>query len=132
MTILFSIVIFLFVGCKKEAGVGGDASINGKVFSKHYNSTFTTLLNQDYCPDTYVYIVYGANINYGQRIKTNYKGEFEFKYLYKGDYHIYTYSIDSSAIVNGEISPNDSAVVVDVSIADRKEKIDIGNILVYR
>lgn len=129
--ILFILLTVFLQACKKVEGVGGDASIHGKVYFKHYNSTFTTLLNEGDYPDTYVYIIYGNNINYGQRIKTNYKGEFEFKHLYKGNYQIYTYSVDSAALVNGVISPPPKAVVSEVSIHKRKEIIDIGMISVY-
>lgn len=132
ISVLLIFFAIIFSGCKKEEGVGGDATIHGKVYRKHYNSTFSTLINEDYYPDAYVYIIYGANINYGQRIKTNYKGEFEFKYLYKGDYKIYTYSLDSAAIVNGALAPKDSAVVIDVSLNKRKENSDIGNIIVFK
>lgn len=125
-------LLVIISGCKKQAGIGGEASVSGKVYYKNYNSTFTTLISEDYLPDTYVYIVYGNNINYGQRIKTNYKGEFEFKYLYKGNYKIYTYSLDSSAMVNGKLPISDSAAIVNFSINKRKEKIDLGTLNVFK
>ena len=130
--VLTILTIFIFVSCKKEPGIGGDASIKGKVINRHYNTTFTTLLGESEYADTYVYIIFGDKINYGQRIKTNYKGEFEFEHLYKGTYHIYTYSLDSTAIVNGEVAPTDSAVVFDVNLTKRKEQNDLGNIVVFR
>ena len=110
-SLLVMLVILAFAGCKKNPGTGGDASIRGKVYVKHYNTTFSTLLSSYFGPDIYVYIVYGDDISYGQRLKTNYEGAFEFKYLYKGDYKIYAYSIDSAYIVNHAIPGPDSAVV---------------------
>lgn len=118
-------------GCKKE-GIGGEASIRGNLYAKHYNSTFTYLLSEYPLADTYVYIIFGDEINYGKRIKTNYDGAFEFEYLYKGDYKIYTYSLDSTAIVNGSVSPPDSAIVVNVQIDKRNEVKDIGTINVFK
>jgi len=106
--------------------------VNGTVYYKHYNSTFTNLISQNYLPDTYVYIIYGDNVNYGQRLKTNYKGEFEFKYLYKGNYKIYTYSLDSVAMVNGELPIADTAVLVDFSIQKRKEIMNLGTLNVFK
>ena len=128
------IIVFLItiLGCKKQAGVGGEASVHGKVYYKHYNSTFTTLISENYLPDTYVYIIYGDNVNYGQRLKTNYKGEFEFKYLYKGNYKIYTYSLDSVAMVNGQLPIADTAVLVDFTIQKRKDNIDLGTLNVFK
>lgn len=128
LLILFTIIF----GCKKQAGLGGDALVHGKVYYKHYNSTFTTLISESYLPDTYVYIIYGDNVNYGQRIKTNYKGEFEFKYLYKGNYKIYTYSLDSAAMVNGMLPITDTSIVVDFTIKKRKDNLDLGTLNVFK
>lgn len=125
-------IILVFNSCKKEPGIGGDASIYGKVYARHYNATFTTQLTEHYLSDTYVYIIYGNNLSYGQRIKTTYKGDFEFKYLYKGDYTIYSYSIDSAAIVNHEIQPPDSAVLVKVSITKSDQKENVGDMIVFK
>ncbi len=130
---IFSLVVlFIFNSCKKEPGIGGDASIYGKVYARHYNTTFTTKLTEHYLPDSYVYIIFGNNLSYGQRIKTTYKGEFEFKYLYQGDYTIYTYSIDSAAIVNHQIQPPDSAVVVKVSIKESDQQVNVGDLIVFK
>ena len=107
--VIISGMLLMFSACSKDAGIGGEASIYGKVYARHYNSTFTVLLSEYYVPDTYVYLVYGDDINYGTRIKTNYNGEFEFNYLYPGDYTIYTYSIDSAAIVNFAVDPPNMA-----------------------
>ena len=83
--VIISGMLLMFSACSKDPGIGGEASIYGKVYALHYNSTFTVLLSEYYVPDTYVYLVYGDDINYGTRIKTNYNGEFEFNYLYPGD-----------------------------------------------
>lgn len=123
--------VLLWAGCKKEPGLGGDASIQGSVYGYGYNSTFTVKLSEGYVPDKYVYIIYGNDVSYSQRVKTNYDGVFQFKYLYKGDYKIYTYSIDSAAIVNQEINPADSAVIVSVTITDKKQNYDTGVINVF-
>jgi len=125
------VLTIAFYGCQKEPGVGGDASIHGKIIRMHYNSTFTVLLDSSAFPDKYVYIIYGNNINYGQRLKTSYKGEFEFKHLYEGNYQIYTYTIDSLAKVKGAISPPDTVVTAEVNIKERKQVIDVGNLIVY-
>ena len=132
----FLLSILLLAGisimsCKKEPGIGGDASINGKVYVKHYNGTFSNLIAEYYAPDVYVYIIFGNDISYGKRIKTSYDGGFEFKYLYEGDYKIYAYSIDSAAVVNGIYKP-DSAVVKHVNISERKQEEDIGTLTIFQ
>lgn len=111
--------LFLFVplmtvslsGCEKDPGEGGTSSISGKVFAKDYNSTFTVLQGEYYAPDIWVYIVYGDDKDYGDRIKTSYTGEYEFKYLRPGTYHIYAYSKDSTLQTNSSVP-----VVTDVTI----------------
>lgn len=131
-------LLFLFAtagmvaSCAKEPGIGGEAMISGKVHAMHYNSTFTVLLSEYDVPDTYVYLVFGNDINYGTRIKTNYDGEYAFEFLYPGDYTIYTYSIDSAAIVNGAVDPPDSAMVQTITIADKNANITLDDFIVYK
>lgn len=131
-TVLFFVLMMLFSACAKEPGIGGEATIYGKVYAKHYNSTFTVLLSAYYVPDTYVYLVYGDDINYGTRIKTNYNGEFEFNYLYPGDYTIYTYSIDSAAIVNFAVDPPNMAVIKEVFIEQKQSDLEIEDLIIYQ
>jgi hypothetical protein len=130
--LLAGLFAFILSSCAKEPGIGGDATIKGRVYEKHYNSTFTVLLAENYAPDVYVYLVFGDEINYGKRIKTNYNGEFEFEYLYEGPYKVYVYSIDSAATVDGVVLPPDSAVIQEVLIQDRKEFIELPDFVIYQ
>ena len=126
--LLLSAFVLLSMSCKKQEGKGGDASISGSIAVKHYNSTFTEFISEYPGRDTYVYLIYGDDISYGQRIKTNFEGQFEFKYLYKGNYTVYLYSLDSTLTsADGSV-----AVVREVNIADRKEHIDLGTIQVFQ
>jgi hypothetical protein len=122
----------LLTSCTKEPGIGGNASISGRLYAKHYNSTFTVLLSEYPAPDEYVYLVFGDETNYGTRIKTNYKGEFEFNYLYPGSYTVYAYSIDSAAIVNFYVDPPEMAVIEEVTIDSRNAEIDLGDLILYK
>lgn len=126
------LLVMIFNACQKEPGIGGEASIKGRVYARHYNSTFTVLLSEYYVPDTYVYLVFGNQTNYGTRIKTNYDGEFEFNFLYPGDYTLYTYSIDSASIVNGGIAPPDSAVILNIFVDQKNTIYNTGDIIVYK
>jgi len=94
---LFSSMMILF-SCKKDAGSGGQATIRGKVYANYYNYTFTTLLGGGYAPERDIYIIYGNSYSYSDRLRTNYDGSYEFKYLRKGTYQIYVYSSDSTGI----------------------------------
>jgi hypothetical protein len=126
--LLFSTGLTMFSSCKKSPGIGGDATITGAIHVNHYNSTFTEFISEYPGADTYVYLIFGDNISYGKRIKTTYDGRFEFKYLNKGDYTFYVYSLDSTLVsASGSIS-----VTKPVTITDRKQTIDLGTIEVFQ
>ncbi|MEO8146915.1 MAG: hypothetical protein ABI723_04715 [Bacteroidia bacterium] len=125
--LLIATVTVLVTACKKDPGLGGDAAIRGKVHVKHYNSTFTQFIGEYDGADLYVYITYGNHVGYDTRIKSDYKGEFEFRYLYPGDYKVYLYSIDSTLT-----EPSGTVAVVNqVHLNGRKEQYDLGTIDIF-
>ena len=125
--VAITVVIFLFNSCKKEAGEGGNSSIRGKVWVINYNSTFTSINNEYVGADEYVYIIYGSDVSYGDRTKTNPEGEFEFKYLREGNYTVYVYSKDKT-----RVSPSGTvAVKLSTSISKKEQVVDIGTITIY-
>ncbi len=125
--LFFSLLITsLLFSCKKEEGIGGDASIKGNVLVRDYNTNFTQLIGQYPAEDVYVYLVFGDNTGYDRRIKTDYNGNFFFKYLYPGDYKVYVYSTDSTLTdLNNFV-----AVVKNVHLDGRKEEADLGTITI--
>ena len=125
LIIVFSLLILS--ACKKEPGIGGDASIRGNIFVKHYNTTFTQFISQYEGADIYVYLVYGNNVDYGTRIKSNYNGDFEFKYLYKGNYKVYVYSLDSTLQEPSGRVP----VIKEIEITERKQVMDLDTIKIF-
>ena len=129
---LFLLIIsaISFSACKKEAGEGGNSSITGRIYVKDYNSSFSVINSQYYGYDLDVYIVYGDDISYGDRIKSSPEGRFEFKYLRKGDYTIYAYSKDTTRNSFGTLLVYTKAIKVNTSIAKKKETIDIGTITI--
>jgi hypothetical protein len=112
----------LLMACKKEEGVGGDASISGQVWTYAVNGSFTDTIAEYPAEDTYVYIVYGDNTGFDKRIKTDYNGYFRFNFLYPGNYTVYVYSFDPTEI-DGQ-----SPVIREVTIEDRKENIEMDRI----
>ena len=91
-----SFFLILLWSCRKEPGVGGNGSITGKIVTHDYNATFTNLLGIYPAADHYVYIVYGDNVGYNKRVKTDYNGVYRFSFLYPGKYTVYTYSADNT------------------------------------
>lgn len=122
-----TLVVLLISSCKKEAGEGGDSSIRGKIWVVNYNATFTSINNEYVGADEYVYIIYGDDISYGDRVKTNPAGEFEFKYLREGNYTIYIYSKDKTRTEPSGIT----SMKVSTNISKKEQIVDVGTITIY-
>jgi hypothetical protein len=118
----------LTVACQKEEGVGGNCSIRGVLWTRDFNSTFTTLIGTYPAADEYVYIVYGDGYTYGDRVKTDYRGHFEFPNLYPGDYTLYAYSLDSTLTsLTGNVP-----VVLETNLPSPNSQITVDTMIVYR
>jgi hypothetical protein len=122
----FTGMILFLASCEKEPGPGGNSTIYGKVLVRDYNATFTYLEETYYGPGIWVYLVYGDDRDYGQRIETNYAGTYEFKYLYPGTYHIYVYSKDSTLQTNAMVP-----VIRDITIPKKKQDIEVEEIVIF-
>lgn len=130
--------IIITVACKKPAGEGGNSTIRGYIYTKNYNSNFSTLLGQYPGADVDVYIIYGDDATYGDRTRSGPDGVFEFKYLRKGNYKVYVYSKDSIATVgppysktNPNVNAPDMAVFKNGEISKKKETVDLGTFMIY-
>jgi hypothetical protein len=126
--ILISLVIIIFpiASCKKDAGKGGNSTIFGKVYVKKYNDTFTILQEEYYGTYIYVMIIYGNDRDYGDRVRTNYDGTYEFKYLRPGHYRVYAYSKDSTLQTNNLIG-----IVKEIDITKKKQQMEVPDIVVF-
>lgn len=117
----------IFLGCEKPEGEGGKATIKGSVWTEDWNTTFTVLQSEYAAADVEVYIIYGSNTSYSERIRANYNGEYEFKFLREGNYKIYVYSKDKTLqSPSGQI-----AIVKDVKISKKKETVTVDRIVIY-
>ena len=126
--------IFLLVcclsllSCAKEAGEGGNSGISGSVIVHNYNSSYTELNGIYPGADEDVYIVYGDDLSYSERIRTNYNGVYEFKYLREGDYTIYVYSEDSTlTLPSGKY-----AVIRNVTITGNRQHVKAEDIIIFK
>ena len=50
-----AVLVLIFSSCKKEAGIGGNASIEGHVSVQDYNNDFSVLISEYDGYDRYVY-----------------------------------------------------------------------------
>ena len=121
-----SVLLLITLSCKKEAGIGGNSSLYGKVIVKDYNSTFTVLQEVYNAEERDVYIIYGDDKSYSDRTRTSYDGTYEFRYLRPGDYHIFVYSKDSTLQTNAMIP-----VIKDVSISKKHQDIEVPTMIVF-
>ena len=67
-----------------------------------------------------MYIIYGDNENYDDRVKTGPNGTFEFKHLRKGKYTIYVYTKDSTFTIPSGVE----AIYQDVEIVNKEEVVE--------
>ncbi|HOY30902.1 MAG TPA: hypothetical protein PKW80_03390 [Bacteroidales bacterium] len=125
--LLAALPAMFFNSCKKEAGEGGTSSIYGKIIVRDYNSTYSVFLEQYFGQDIDVYIIYGDDKTYSERIRSNYDGTFEFKYLRKGMYHVYAYSEDSTLQTNAMIP-----VIRDVEITKNNQEVETEDIVIFK
>jgi hypothetical protein len=125
--LMLTLSILLF-SCTKDAGEGGNSTIFGKIITYNYNAEFTNLRGIYPGADEDVYIIYGSDRSYSQRIRSNYDGVYEFKYLRPGDYTIYVYSKDSTLTLVSEIKP----VIQNVTIKNNKQTVEAADMKIFR
>ena len=122
--IIFLSVLFLGISCSVEEGKGGRATIKGKVFVQDFNAEGTNLLVEDYAPDWEVFIIYGDDDYYGERVTTNYEGTYEFDFLHEGTYTVFAYSKCDACANNKE------AILIETEIVDKDEVVILEDLVV--
>jgi hypothetical protein len=126
--IVFVLISLSFFSCKKQPGEGGFASIEGKVYVKDYDDSYTIVTAEYYLPSETVYIIYGDGTEVANTVKTSYDGSFKFNYLRKGTYKIFVLSEDSTkpflAVPKEEL--------LQVTITKRKEKVVLNDFVIIK
>lgn len=118
--------LFITQGCSKEPGPGGNASIQGKILVQSFNSNCSALISEYYGVDQDVYLIYGDDPSYSERVRTGPGGVFWFPYLRKGEYTVYAISETCSPIGGDTISSQT------VSINDKDETLELQDLIVVR
>jgi hypothetical protein len=134
LSVLAIALTLVSTSCKKPEGPGGQATITGRVHETNFsmNNGIYVENGQWYSPDADVYIIYGEEATYGDKVSTSPEGVFEFKYLRPGTYRIYVYSKDKEAIVDGNAYAPEIAIEKTVEISDKKGTVDAGTFEIYR
>lgn len=123
---LLTLIVVSIISCKKEPGEGGFASIEGKLYVQEYDDFFQIKISEHYVPGENVYIIYGDGTDVGNSVKTSYDGSFKFPYLQKGKYKVFVVGKDSASGNRG----NDLALVKEITITEKKQKIDLGDLTI--
>lgn len=126
--ILSCFLMAVFLGCKKQPGEGGFATIKGRLYVKNYDPTFTVLLSEYYLPGEFVYIKYGDNNEVGDNVRTTNDGTFTFNYLRKGKYIVY-------AIGKDKTKPSQSIpkeTLIEIEIKEKKQIVDLNDLVIIK
>lgn len=128
LTLLFSIFA---MSCEKPAGEGGNSTIRGdvKLEFRQVLTNPSTATHTVSAADVNVFIIYGDEVGIGDDIETNYKGEYEFKYLRSGKYTIYTYSEDTTG--TNQFDPNRMPIIEEVEINEKGETVEVPTMTIY-
>lgn len=129
--ILISGCALVLAACTKYPGEGGRASIEGNVKVERRLVPTNPNTVQDTIPgaDVEVYLIYGDHVSPDDRIWTDFDGNFRFRNLRKGEYTLYIYSKDTTGLDGA--NPDRMPVLRDISIDERKQEIDLGEIFIY-
>ena len=112
LLLLLGVLVMVFISCEKNSGEGGNVTIAGSVWVNDYNSTFTLLHGEYAAMDEDVFIVYGNNIGYDDKTKTDYLGN---------------YKDSAMQTVNGEI-----AIIEHVEITQLKGVHIVPQIIIFK
>ena len=126
----FIVTVLVSMSCTKEAGVGGSATVTGKIFAKDYNALGTPT-GEYYAQNYKVYLIYddegGA---FDDDVNTSHDGSFEFKYLQKGNYELFVYSNYSYCLACDNLG--DSVISVKFQITDKQQELDLSDITILK
>jgi len=124
------LALFLLTACEKGAGEGGTSTIKGVVITEEWDSEFKNRNDVYPSQEEDVYIIYGDDDFFGDDVKTNYNGVYEFKYLRKGTYTVYVYTKDPQ--VDYEISNQKLIIKKEVRITSNNQTVTLDTIVVMK
>lgn len=112
--------------CTQDEGFGGNSHIKGVMIEKYYNEDSTMFLYELPAKDEDVYLLFGEQNNVGEDTKTSYTGNFQFQYLWPGNYKLYYYSDDFASKTNEK-----KEIVIDFNL-EKNQTFDFDTIYTYK
>lgn len=125
---LTTIVGLFFNSCKPEEGLGGKAQVTGKIQLKRYCKADASLIDEIPFADQDVYLVFGSDPSYGDKVKTSYDGTFMFRYLQPGDYSVFYYC--DSILKGGELK--NSVRSQKFNVSKSATNVAVGNLVAQK
>lgn len=125
--------VLALASCSKEPGDGGNSTLEGTVNYELRQVLVNpgSVVYEGPAQDWDVYLVYGDNIGFDDRTRTDYNGRYKFEFLREGEYTVYAYSQDTinGPINNGEIL--DLPIIQKAEITGKKQTVEVPEITVY-
>ncbi len=125
LSVIVLCMILISSGCNSLPGDGGTSTITGKVFVERYNAS-GTLYQQYYGAEERVYIIYGDGTTFDDETKTSYDGTFQFQFLRKGTYTVFSYSDCLTCDGSTEV------VLQTVEITDNHQDVTTADIVIEK
>ena len=126
ITCVAGLCVTLASSCTQDEGFGGNSHIKGVLIEKYYNADSTVFQYELPAKDEDVFILFGDQNNVGEDTKTSFTGNFQFQYLWPGNYKLYYYS-DNLKVPNGE----KEEMVVDISL-DKNQTYELDTLYTYK
>ena len=126
VSLLLVCTIAVMTSCTQEEGVGGNSHIKGVLIEKYYNSDFTILQYEEAAKDDDVFLLYGDQLELGDKTTTSYTGNYQFQYLWPGNYQLYYYSDDTTLTTNEKVE-----FVSNITL-EKNQTLDLGTLYSYK
>ena len=121
--ILAALLIITLAGCNKDEGVGGSATIEGKVIKIiHPDDDYDLSTDTIVAAKQDVFIVYGDDGFVGDDVETGEDGSYRFRFLTAGTYTVYAYS---------ELATGEKVAVKQTVTVKRGETVTVPTIYIH-
>jgi hypothetical protein len=122
--------ILLTTSCSQDEGVGGNSNIRGKLLINYYNDDFSQLLSSEPMPaqDKDLFLIFGDDSVVGEKTSTSYTGDFEFEYLWPGNYKLCYYTEDTLPSLSDKI---DTKIIKEIKLA-KNETVVLNDLIMYK
>lgn len=96
----------------------------------YYNDDFSQLQSSEPLPaqDEDLFLIFGEDSVVGENTSTSYSGDFEFEYLWPGNYKLYYYSEDTLPALSDKI---DTKIVREITLA-KNETATLNDLIIYK